>query len=126
MAPTVTAKEESVDPWANHKLPEGAETLDLGVNRVIYQSLPRLAFALPGRNLVQERVGTFTRTLPSVRWLFGELYTISPLSFVTLLSMNVLLHLQPIVRLYLNHRVLSMVRLRWLLSLSCAHPSPRR
>jgi hypothetical protein len=110
MAPTAKEK-ETVDAWANQKLPAGAEILNLGVNRVIYQAPPRLEYALPGRNLLHERIATFVRTLPSVRWLFGELYMLSPFAFAAVLALQVVIHLQPTVRLYLNHRVLSMVRL---------------
>jgi hypothetical protein len=100
----------AVDPWANRELPEGVRTLVLGVHRVIYVAPPPRAFAIPGKNLIQERTGTFARTLPSARWLLRELHRLGPVSYATMLGLQVALHLQPTVKMYLNHRVLSMVR----------------
>lgn len=109
MAVAMAKEKKSVDAWTNHKLPKGARTLVLGVHRVIYVDPPRRTVVVPGKTRVQERINAFTRALPSVRWLLGELYSLGPASYMALRGLHTVLRLEITAKMYLNHRLLSMV-----------------
>jgi hypothetical protein len=101
----------AVDKWTKHKLPDGARTFVVGVHRVIYVAPPPFQLAMPGKNIFGEQMGTLSKTLPSVRWLFGELYTLGPVAYPAMLALTLVLDLLPTATLFLNHRVLSLVRI---------------
>jgi hypothetical protein len=103
-------KEEAVDPWTKHKLPDGARTLLVGVHRVIYIPPAPLTFVLPGKRAFEEKAGALAKTIPAVRWLLGELYTLGPIAYPTILGLDLVLDLLPTASAFLNHRVLSQVR----------------
>jgi hypothetical protein len=103
-------KEEAVDPWTKHKLPDGARTLLLGVDRVIYIPPTTLTFALPGKRALKEKTDALSKTIPAVRWLLGELYTLGPVAYPVILALDLVLDLLPTASAFLNHRVLSQVR----------------
>jgi hypothetical protein len=104
-------KEEAVDPWTKHKLPDGARTLLVGVHRVIYIPPAPLTFALPGKRAIEEKKGALAKTIPAVRWLLGELYTLGPVAYPAILGLDLVLDLLPTASAFLNHRVLSQVRI---------------
>jgi hypothetical protein len=103
-------KEEAVDPWMKHKLPDGARTLLVGVHRVIYIPPAPLTFVLPGKQTFEEKAGALAKTIPAVRWLLGELYTLGPVAYPAILGLDLVLDLLPTASAFLNHRVLSQVR----------------
>jgi hypothetical protein len=107
----VVELDKTVDKWTKHKLPDGARTFVVGVHRVIYVAPPPFQLAMPGKNLLGEQMGTLSKTLPSVRWLFGELYTLGPVAYPAMLALTLVLDLLPTATLFLNHRVLSLVRI---------------
>jgi hypothetical protein len=97
-----------------NKLPDGTRTLILGVHRVIYTHPPPLSFSLPGKDLL-DRFKTLSETLPSVRWLFGQLRELGSVSYASSLILELLLTLQPTLNHVLTNRIMNLVELPYYL-----------
>jgi hypothetical protein len=128
----LTAEREEVDEWTQHKLLDGVQTRLAGVHRILF-SAPTTAFSLlPGQCSTLEKTDKRADPSPpsvdmpsadhrpsldtsphaplaSLKWLFGQLYELGPVSYASLLSLDLLLNLHPAIVGYFNHKVLNMV-----------------
>jgi hypothetical protein len=133
----LTAEREEADEWTQHKLLDGVQTRLAGVHRILY-SAPTTAFSLLSKqSSILEKTeksadsSPYSVDIPSVdppstdhrpsldtpshaplaslKWLFGQLYELGPVSYASLLSLDLLLNLHPTIAGYFNHKVLSMV-----------------
>jgi hypothetical protein len=92
------------------KIPDGYRMIFLGVHRVIYSPPPPLSLAMfPGMDII-ERAKGLAKTVPSVGWFLREIYNVSPTLSATSLVLDIIKALVPTASLYLNNRMLNLVR----------------
>jgi hypothetical protein len=116
-------KHDNVDETLGISLPElqdcGMRTLILGVHRVIYVPPPAFRFRVPANGIV-DSWRNLRDALPSVEWLFRQLFTLCPWACTANLGLDMLLGLQPIFNAYLTNHMMSLVSYIYLL-LNCAN-----
>jgi hypothetical protein len=86
----------------------GMRTLILGVHRVIYVPPPAFRFRVPGNGIV-DSWRNLRHALPSVEWLFRQLFILCPWACTASLGLDMLLGLQPIFNAYLTNQMMSLV-----------------
>jgi hypothetical protein len=86
----------------------GIRTLVIGAHRVIYVAPPPFRLSIPGKGFLTGWQDV-REALPAVKWLFRELFTLSPWACATSLTLDLLLALQPTVDAYLTNHMMNLV-----------------
>jgi hypothetical protein len=108
-SPPTTHKEETIDVVS--EAPKGYSTLILGVHRVIYSPPPPIqAVLLPGFNVFESAKG-LTQHVPSVLWLYREIYYLDRISSLAIVTFDLINALTPTLSLYIDDCILKLVRL---------------